>query len=183
MLYSSRDQQRPAFVICLVWIIYGIALAEEFLVVVGYWMFAHGGDDMSFWNLYRHLFIGFILLFDGNVIGRIPLRLKHMLWLYIHPALYALWTIIYADPNMGDDDWTIYSPLDWKKHQEASIIVGYLLIIVAPVIIIFCWLCSLWSKGCTFDGGRRLYRRVRVPGGTDSFDEEEEVLFNDNNPE
>jgi len=181
-LFGDDQQQQAGTVVRFVWIIYTVALVTEFVVVFGYWTFLyHGGGLGGFHNLYRHLFIGFILLFDGTVIGRIPLRLKHLRWFYVYIGLYLLWTIIFAHWNLGKNhDGIIYHVVDWKHNPKLAIIVVTLLGFVAgPLSFFFCWLCSLWSKGCTFDGGRRFHKEVYILDASTSIDEEV-VLFDDN---
>jgi len=173
-LFGDQQQQQLAYIIRFVWIVYTVALVAEFVVLCGYWGFLYNGNGFHLHNLYLHLFIGFILLFDGNVVGRIPLRCKHILWFYVYAALYIMWTLTFAYWNLGKNhDGIIYSIMDWNNNPKLAIFfVGVLSFVAAPLSFFFCWLCSLWSKGCTFDGGRRLYKEVHMPDGTASVDEE-----------
>jgi len=173
------DQQlQPGYIVRFVWIVYTVALVAEFVVMCAYWISFYDGKGLQFHSLYVHLFIVFILLFDGNVVGRIPLRCKHILWFYVYAALYLLWTIICAYWNLGKNhDVLIYSVMDWKNNPKLAIIIVIVVAFIAgPLSFFVCWLCSLWSKGCTFDGGRRVYKEVYMPDDTASIDEQVVLL-------
>lgn len=176
-LFGNRQQ--PGRIVRLVWVVYSIALVFEFIVALVYWTVLDRNIHHSS-SLYVHLFIGLILLIDGNVVGRIPIRLKHMLWIFVYGFLYIIWTIIYAHWHMGIRNGVIYAILDWNDGpKQAGVVVSLLALIVTPMIFLFCWLCSLWSRWCTFDGGRRFYKEVYILDSAVNIDQE--VIFDENN--
>ena len=73
---------------------------------------------------------------------------------------------------MGIRNGVIYSVLDWNdKPKQAGLVASLLALLVTPIIFLFCWLLSLCSKCCKFDGSRRFYKEVPV-------NQNEEVVFN-----
>ena len=124
--------------------------------MIGYWVFIYNGEHVSLGNFYQHFLIGFILLFDGNVLGRIPFRCKHIVWYYSYGFTYIIWTLVYAFSDSGTGD-VLYSVLDWKGNPKvATFVTLFMIIVEIPLVFSFCWLLSLWTEACTFNGNRRI---------------------------
>mmetsp|Transcript_6314 Transcript_6314/g.9175 ORF Transcript_6314/g.9175 Transcript_6314/m.9175 type:complete len:364 (-) Transcript_6314:322-1413(-) len=154
---SHMESQRPSRLVCITWALYNVSLAGEFLVMIGYWALVYNGSSVDIINLYRHLFISFLLLIDGHVICRIPIRLKFFIFFLLYLLSWAIWTIIYAFLKINGGA-TLYDFLDWiDKPFSTLCITLFLGFIVSPMIFFFLWLLSLWSNKCDFDGGRRFY--------------------------
>lgn len=160
-LKNNNAPSRPGKLVCITWILYSITLPSEFLVMAGYWSFICQEDEntLAFRNLYVHGGIAFLLLLDGNIVGRIPLRLRHIITVYVYGFLYIVWTLVYAYSNI--EDGVIYPILNWRRHPEiAAMVSGIMMFVFGPVIFICCWLFTQWSECCSCNGrGRRVYLR------------------------
>mmetsp|Transcript_8273 Transcript_8273/g.10362 ORF Transcript_8273/g.10362 Transcript_8273/m.10362 type:complete len:379 (+) Transcript_8273:100-1236(+) len=153
---SMGEICEPGIIVRIVWFLYGLCVVSELVVMIGYWAFIYEGDAISFDNLYKHLFIGFIVLFDGNVVGRIPVRCKHVSLFVTFGICYMLYTVYYSYFQLNGDG-VLYSALDWRNDFHSAIVIASIFVISGPLAFSFCWLCSSWSRWCTFDCRRRFY--------------------------
>ena len=142
----------PGIIVTMTWLLYSIALPAEFIVAIGFWTFEYDPDGPpTFITIYQHALIGFLLLFDGNVIGRIPLRLKHCKGLLVYGITYLLWSIGFSYLKLGKRHGVIYDFMDWRKDPELAAAIGSLLLfVIGPVVFLACWWISVSDGGCCF---------------------------------
>lgn len=160
----QKGQIRPGAFVCLTWLLYSISLPCEFVVAIGYWSLDYNPDiPMTFVNFYKHAMIGFFILIDGLILGRIPLRAKHWKGVFIYGILYLLWSLVYSYYKMGKHHGVIYAFIDWRgnPHQAAAVFF-LLLFVMAPIVFYICWLisavdgiCICCPGFCSFNGQRR----------------------------
>ena len=176
----NDGQLRPGALVCFTWLLYTIVLPGQFLVAFGYWSFDYTPDElMTFINLYKHAYIGVLLLLDGLIIARIPLRVKQWKGVFIYGIVYLLWSIVFSYYKMGKNNGIIYEFIDWRGNPHLAAAIFFLLVFVmAPFVFYMCWLVSV-SDGicclgcCSFNGGRRhIYSKdiVRVLNSTRAID-------------
>jgi hypothetical protein len=95
-----------------------------------YWFLVHQpGEDISYTDVMAHGGVALLILVDGMVLHRIPLRWCHY-YIAVLPfqVSYIIWSIYHAlgtdignpnnlnnDSEEDDDDDAIYRPLNWKK--------------------------------------------------------------------
>lgn len=162
---NGRNQNKkylPSGFVCFTWMLYSISLPGEFMVAIGYWLYDYDPDGtMTFINLYKHAFIGILLLIDGLIVGRIPLRAKHWKGIFVYGFIYLIWSMAFSYYKMGEKNGIIYEFIDWRNDPyQASSVFFLLLFVTAPMVFSFCWLISL-SDGmcslicCSFNGKRR----------------------------
>lgn len=156
----------PGKIIQFLWLLYTIVLPGEFLVSIGYWSFEYDPYiPMTFINFYKHAIIGVLLLFDGNIIARIPLRMRHVMSPILYGISYLLWSLIYSYYKWGNSQkGVIYRFIDWRKHPKEAIIISlFLLLIVTPVIFVGLWWLSICnSMFCCCANGNGYGRRLVV---------------------
>lgn len=92
-----------------------------------------------------------LLLIDGFLISRIPLRIKQFLLFECYALFYFAWSSIQAfsgignpDRNEGvDDDDAIYSSIKWKNDTESVLILSAVaLLVINPLVFFICWWVS-----------------------------------------
>lgn len=83
-----------------------------------------------------------ILLIDGILVNRMPLRMKQFYLYQAFVALYFVWSVAFAFSGLANpynEDKTIYSWLDWKTDTASAIMLAlFVLIIVNPAVFVFC---------------------------------------------
>jgi hypothetical protein len=103
----------------------------------------------------EHGGISLLILLDGNWVGIVPVRAKHLVFLMFLCILYCAWSILDSvleigngewGPAYGDDD-ALYPVLNWNSDRELATIVSALAIcVVAPGIFLGCYWLSLRPK-------------------------------------
>ncbi len=154
---TINPSTRPTLLVCLNWFLYMIVQPAEITVAIGYWLyeFHPGKDTIGYNNLYKHGIIAILLLIDGNIIGRIPLRIKHIYAVFIYMNMYGLYTIYFSYSDFGSrhHHGFIYDNFNWKYDRDSCIhmtlMLGY---IITPLSFVFCYLLSLLSFGSMKDG-------------------------------
>ena len=143
----------PGIIVTMTWFLYSIALPAEFIVAIGFWKFIYNPDEpLTFITIYQHAIIGFLLLFDGNVIGRIPLRLKHCKGLLVYGITYLLWSLVFSYFKLGKrHKGVIYDFMDWRRDPGLAAAIGSLLLfVIGPMVFLTCWWISVSDGGCCF---------------------------------
>ena len=125
---------------CLVkttWALLAIVVPAEVMISILFWGLEYeSGDSVSYVTVMVHGGTMVLLLIDGFVLSRIPLRLKQFVFFESFSFLYLLWNVIRAYPSeiVSQDDDAIFS---------SSIVLFVVVLLVAnPIIYGFCWLLS-----------------------------------------
>lgn len=101
----------------------------------------------------EHGVLGAIVWIDGFIVGNIPVRAKHVMFLVVTAVLYLTWTIINAILEIGNGEWgpaynddALYPVLNWNKQTRAAgILSAFVVVILAPALFYVSWLTSLAS--------------------------------------
>mmetsp|Transcript_17171 Transcript_17171/g.35844 ORF Transcript_17171/g.35844 Transcript_17171/m.35844 type:complete len:327 (-) Transcript_17171:223-1203(-) len=141
----------PGFFVKATWALFSIALPTEIVIFLLYWTLIYEGV-----TTYRGvMFHGggiILLLIDGFLISRIPLRIKQFILFECYALFYFAWSSIQAFSGMGnpdrnegvDDDDAIYSSIKWKNDTESVLILSAVaLLVINPLVFFICW-CVSW---------------------------------------
>jgi hypothetical protein len=82
-----------------------------------------------------------LLLIDGMVINRIPLRMKQLYLFQIFFVGYLTWTVAYSYSglSMPDGEVNIYEWLDWKTDIHSAVLLSlFVLVLVNPAVFVLC---------------------------------------------
>jgi len=146
----------------IMWFLYVWSVPNELMITLLFWTVDYPVKEdksLQFHTFTTHGIIALLLLIDGNLIARIPLRIKHVAVMQIYSVLYLIWTVIHAFSGLGNGNKkgdTLYEVIDWKNKPVATLITSILIVVVvAPVMFMLAWLLSLIGKGFTLAGGRR----------------------------
>ena len=163
------------------WVLFAIAAPGEIVVAFGYWGLEWDGTAetaLVYRNLMIHGVIVAIVLMDGFVLNRIPLRLSHGLFLLAYLATYLVWTVVYEILNI-DNPWTtdddeniyddhLYKALQWQDDLTGTTIAAAQLLFVAvPVAFVVAWGLSLYSFPC--GGCQGAHRRTVANAGSSTI--------------
>merc|ERR1740139_1781949 len=143
------------------WFLYLWSVPNELIITLLYWTLDYPVKEdksLQFHGVTNHGIIALLLLIDGNLIARIPLRIKHIAVMQIYSVLYLIWTIIHAFSGLGNGNRkgdTLYEVIDWKNKTIATLITSILIVVVVvPIMFMLAWLLTLIGKGFKFAGGR-----------------------------
>ena len=151
--YDDPNNQPTNSLLKLTWISISLAAVHQICVFVLFWgTVYYPGYVLTFSNVMLHGGVMSLILLDGLVMNRTPVRLKHLVLNMVMAILYALWSILqntvcrcnpYAEEEDKDDD-AIYDVMRWR--EEPAIAIGsflILLLVVLPLLQIFLWAVSL----------------------------------------
>lgn len=146
----------------IMWFLYFLSVPNEIIITLLYWTLDYPTKDgpVSYTNVFVHGILALLLLIDGNLIARIPLKMKQIVAIEIYATLYLIWTVIHAFSGVGKgdhtDEYLLYSVIDWKDKPIKTLITSFVILFVAcPIVFTFAWFLSLAGEGFTFNGGRR----------------------------
>lgn len=161
------------------WIIFELAAHLEALTTFLFWtitvhMLAEQEDGYQFdyGTFVMHGAALAAVWFDGMVLNRIPVRIKHFFICLAVDALFVAWTIIHAAAGWSNGtaevvttsdmagqlapeeaSESIYVVLNWQDESVQALFVALLvLFVIAPILFIFQWIMSLYTCPCTWNG-------------------------------
>ncbi|KAL3822566.1 hypothetical protein ACHAXA_007677 [Cyclostephanos tholiformis] len=132
------------------WALFAIAAPGQVMVTILYWTLEFDVDDeVTYVNVMTHGIVMLVIMFDGFILSRIPIRMKQFVLFESVAALYILWTIIHDYSGIGNpyadgetstqNDDAIYESIAWKNNIDGAAIICVVALIVAnPVIFMAC---------------------------------------------
>jgi hypothetical protein len=94
-----------------------------------------------------------LILIDGFIINRAPLRMKQFVLYETFAVAYTLWSIIFSYSDLTNpwqeagyqDDDAIYPPLRWKTNTISVIVLcAILFLVVNPAVFLVCrWISRM----------------------------------------
>lgn len=142
------------------WLLYFLSVPLEIIITALYWTLEYPTTEgpLKYRSLYGHAILALMLLIDGNLIARIPLKIKQVLAIVVYVVLFLIWTIIHAFSGIGDGNNDsgsdlLYDVVDWKGDPlKTSIIFVIVLTVVAPIVFLLIWTLSLAGTRHTING-------------------------------
>jgi hypothetical protein len=136
------------------WVCFSIASVHSILVVLLFWVLEYDPSNytLDYLTVMTHGGVCAILLIDGLVVNRVPVRLKHFSFVFLMALLYIIWnilqnTVVRVNPWDDDDDDALYDVLKWRTDTGNAILVAVIvLFVVAPLFHILIWGLSLCNR-------------------------------------
>jgi hypothetical protein len=130
------------------WALLAIAAPAQVMITILFWALEFKGT-ISYVSLMVHGIVMVLIMIDGFILSRIPLRMKQFVLFESFSVVYVLWTVIHAYSGIGNpyaegdtptqDDDAIYSSLAWKNDAAGAAILSVIVLIVAnPIIFMIC---------------------------------------------
>ena len=148
------------------WALFAIALPAEIMITILFWIgklkyFTYVGNVYD--SVMVHGITMVLIMIDGFVLSRIPLRMWQFILFETFVALYFLWNVIHAYSGIGnpntpieDDDAIYVSILAWKNNTTAAVVMLLGVLFAAnPIIFMVCRTLSrlLPRRLCEEDSG------------------------------
>jgi len=157
------SKYEPSGLVKTMWFLYFLSVPLEILITSLYWTLDYPTKDGSikYDSVYTHGILLILLLIDGYLIARIPLKIKQVLAIESYVVFYLIWTIIHAFSGIGDGnnesgEDLLYDVVDWKGNPIKTTITFFIvLLVLTPIFFLLTWLLSFAGPGCTCKGGRR----------------------------
>ncbi|KAK7482790.1 hypothetical protein BaRGS_00025956 [Batillaria attramentaria] len=148
---SARDRldtSRPAWYLCVVWILYSAVSSFAVIVTVVYFAVLHDWTEViDVSNLQVHAFNS-LLVFLEHSVSAIPYRLLHVVYPLLYGLLYLLFSLYYWTT---DHRKVVYPILDWNKPWIIAVCIISIGFVLLPLCHGFYFLL--------YKGRMALYRR------------------------
>ena len=150
----EQQQQNANIWMKTTWFFYTVSINLSLLSTILFWILVYDPTvPLRYDHVMNHGGTLILIIIDGMVINRIPIRLRQLVWVEAVSLCYLLWNIIQQyssieNPNRDDDDTVaLYDSLDFKKNAGAAVILCVLLILLAiPALFILLMLFSSMFK-------------------------------------
>lgn len=165
----------PGLLIKTTWALFALCFPGEMAVTVLYWTLDYDGSAVSYTSAMLHGGGILLLLVDGCLIGRIPLRMKQMFILVTFAALYVVWTASFSfsgltnpdtqSEDYANDDDAIYPALAWRKDPAKSAILSALITFVLnPLLFLLArFLSRLLPRRLLYLDGHAMFLDEETP--------------------
>jgi len=134
------------------WIVFSVTFPHEAGVLLLFWPLSYDPNihDLDYDNIMTHGGALVLVLVDGMILSRVPVRLKHLSVTLVFALLYSIWTILQnivlqqgPEDSTNDDD-ALYDVLKWRKTPlAASMLCVTILALLFPLLYLLGWLLSL----------------------------------------
>lgn len=165
---------QPSFLTKVTWASYSVASVSQITVTLVYWILLYSPEHtkMDYYDMTSHGFMCLLILIDGLIISVVPVRFKHIIFIFVYSICYNVWAILHAILGIGtsrDEEGKsnkspLYDFLDFQNDPKgASIMTLGVILVVLPLVFLFVYCCSLFSitkNKCCFDGSRRKQKNV-----------------------
>eukprot|EP00545_Synedropsis_sp_CCMP1620_P013889 CAMPEP_0119017434 /NCGR_PEP_ID=MMETSP1176-20130426/16552_1 /TAXON_ID=265551 /ORGANISM="Synedropsis recta cf, Strain CCMP1620" /LENGTH=339 /DNA_ID=CAMNT_0006971161 /DNA_START=361 /DNA_END=1377 /DNA_ORIENTATION=- len=154
-------QQQPSFLVRLVWGLFSTTATLQLSVSLLFWLLEYDRnyDGMpSYSSIMKHGGIMILLLLEGLVVNKIPVRVRHVVIVEVVSLVYLIWTVLHAKlgignvfSNGGDDDEVnddvIYGVINWNDAPLATLMtVAMVLLVALPILFLLLWTASQWRR-------------------------------------
>ncbi|KAL3803680.1 hypothetical protein HJC23_003734, partial [Cyclotella cryptica] len=125
------------------WALFAISLPSQIVVTLMFWLLQYNGS-IDYTSFIMHGAGIVLLLIDGILINRIPLRTKQFYLFEAFVTLYLVWSVAFAysglsSPYREEEDGAIYGWLNWESDTASAVMMAlFCLIIVNPVVFMLC---------------------------------------------
>lgn len=147
---GDYEPNRHNFAIEFTWVFFSVAAVQGICIAILYWGFVWiPGREVDINNTMTHGGCLLMVLVDGLLINRIPLRIKHNVITAFLAVLYITWSVIQNvvwkyNPVHDDDDDALYDVLKWREETASAIIMTCIILFGAiPLFSSILWAVSL----------------------------------------
>jgi len=132
------------------WAFFTLSAVLQMVVTIMFWLLVYESGTPAPSSILRHGVVYVLVWFDGLVVNRIPVRLRHWVEIVLPVILaYVVWTVlqspvVFEVENPYKEDDQIYSVLDWSSSPATSVqLVSYIIFGVSPIAHLTAWALSL----------------------------------------
>eukprot|EP00578_Thalassiosira_sp_NH16_P027103 CAMPEP_0181082538 /NCGR_PEP_ID=MMETSP1071-20121207/3674_1 /TAXON_ID=35127 /ORGANISM="Thalassiosira sp., Strain NH16" /LENGTH=302 /DNA_ID=CAMNT_0023164129 /DNA_START=226 /DNA_END=1134 /DNA_ORIENTATION=- len=164
---------RTGLLLKMTWALFAISLPAEVVITILFWVLEFNGS-LTYVSVMVHGGFAILLLLDGLLLSRIPLRAKQFFLSQALCLTYICWGLVHAyvgnigNPYKEDgtqDDDAIYASIAWMNNPKVtSIVVVGIFFLVNPAVFFMCRavsrliprrFCDEEEKKRTFKGGEQ----------------------------
>jgi hypothetical protein len=147
---------KPLWLMKSTWISFSVAAVHEMAVVLLFWLLDYdpANGSPTYNTIMVHGGVMVLVLIDGLVVNRVPVRLKHMIVTVCLALLYISWSVIQntvyqynpVNDDEADDD-AIYDVLKWRTNTAKAVIISSMVVfVILPLFSTIVWGFSLGHR-------------------------------------
>ena len=132
----------------ILWLLYNVSFCVGIFVTVCYWSFVSEGTP-KFLDVSTHALNSVFILVEV-ILGRVPIRLLHVVYTMIYLSVYVIFTVIYwkAGGRNAKDEPYIYEILDYENKNAGSLVASGLSMLLIGVPVCQLFLFGLYKLRC-----------------------------------
>lgn len=169
ILYQpDQEGQPPHRIVQSTWLLYSIVAPLQVAITLLYWVSLSTGPA-TYISVMEHGGLTCLVWLDGLVLGRVPVRAKHVYFLSGLCFMYTCWSIADVVLGIGGGEWgpantddALYPVLQWgRDSKSAALLSAFAVCVLAPGLFFLSWALSFSKRRrhcCSWDvSGRSLY--------------------------
>ena len=158
----------PHRIVQSTWLLYSIVAPLQMAITFLYWVSLSTGPA-TYISVMEHGGLTCLVWLDGLVLGRVPVRAKHVYFLSGLCFMYTCWSIADVVLGIGGGEWgpantddALYPVLQWgRDSKSAALLSAFAVCVLAPGLFFLSWALSFSKRRrhcCSWDvSGRSLY--------------------------
>mmetsp|Transcript_28403 Transcript_28403/g.48992 ORF Transcript_28403/g.48992 Transcript_28403/m.48992 type:complete len:302 (-) Transcript_28403:300-1205(-) len=128
------------------WALLAIAVPAEVMITILYWVLEFDGT-VEYVSVMVHGGGMVLIIIDGFLLSRLPLRMKQFIFSEMFCFFYILWSVIHAFSGIGNpyrvdddrDEDAIYDSLAWKTNTVFAVVISVaVLLVFNPIMFLLC---------------------------------------------
>jgi hypothetical protein len=147
---------KPSWLMKSTWILFSIAAVHEMAVVLLFWTLDYdpANGPPSYNTIMVHGGVMALVMIDGLIVNRVPVRLKHTIVTMCFSLLYITWSVLQntvyqynpCNDDEADDD-AIYDVLKWRENTAKAVIISCIVVFfILPLFSTIVWGLSLGHR-------------------------------------
>jgi hypothetical protein len=151
---EEQQQQPPYRLTYWTWVWYSVGVNNAIIVTALFWGTEYSPErypTLDFNSYMDHGGSAILLLVEGLLINRVPIRLKHYFVVLLLAVLYVAWSAIHdviltVNPARGEDE-PLYPVLAWETDMTGAVTISVMVLFVAmPLVQVFVWFLSTLGR-------------------------------------
>jgi len=148
---NNTNTNNTSVLVKITWLLYSVAGVIGCCITVLFWVavFNPDKDNDMLDKIMMHGGVVSLIILQGILLDRVPMRLKHIVFSDGVALLFTVWLILQntmkvGNPHDDDDDDAIYDTMKWRTETTSAIIQAVLVVFVAvPLFQVLLWAASL----------------------------------------
>mmetsp|Transcript_16012 Transcript_16012/g.39217 ORF Transcript_16012/g.39217 Transcript_16012/m.39217 type:complete len:287 (+) Transcript_16012:124-984(+) len=148
---NTNDFESASLLTKFTWLMFSVASVLECGIVVLYWVFDYDPEKntINLNNLNVHGICMLIVILQGFLVDRVPMRIKHYVGTLAFGCLLCGWlaiqnVVLEYNPMQDDDDDALYDIMKWRENPSGAAILSVAVLLGGfPFFTCLLWLISL----------------------------------------
>lgn len=147
----TTSGNNPRAMLMATWAAFSCVATVEAVVVLLFWVFNYDDYDgikFEYFDLMEHGVVAILVIVDGLILGKVPIRAKHVCIPITFAFLFSSWLALDYYSGWRKNSYTpLYSAIDWQKEPIQAGARSFLFVFfVNPLLFLLCWSMSFLRR-------------------------------------